>query len=122
MASKEWYLKNRERMRELRKVWYDKNKESERAKAKVRQSERRKDCYEWYYEYKLSLSCIKCGFSHPAALDFHHRDKDGKDFNPSQLIGQTNKNRFLEEVQKCDVLCANCHRIHHYNENRNIQE
>lgn len=120
MATPQWYWENRERMRELRKKWYDKNKESERGKAKVRQKQRRTDFNKWYLEYKSSLSCIQCGFSHPAALDFHHRDKREKDFDPSQLIKYQNKERFLNEVEKCDVLCANCHRILHYNERNEI--
>jgi hypothetical protein len=120
MATREWYLKNRERMRELRKKWYENNKESERDKAKVRQSKRRKDFNQWYYEYKSSLSCIKCGFSHPAAIDFHHRDKSEKNFDPSLMRCHTNKKKFLLEIEKCDVLCSNCHRIFHYNENHEI--
>ena len=120
MATKEWYAENKERMRELRKKWYDKNKQSERDKAKVRQKKRRQDFNDWYYEYKSTLSCIKCGFSHPAALDFHHREKSEKEFDPSRMRDYTNKKKFLIEIEKCDVLCANCHRILHYNENNNI--
>lgn len=116
MATKEWYLDNKERMRELRKKWYEKNKQTERDKAKIRQSKRRKDFNDWYYEYKKTLSCIKCGFSHPAALDFHHKNKNEKNFDPSRARDYTNKKKFLEETNKCEVLCANCHRIHHYNE------
>ena len=60
--------------------------------------------------------CIKCGEKHPSCLDFHHRggkkDKLGN-------ISETRKfavKRILEEIAKCDVLCANCHRKHHWNE------
>lgn len=116
MATRQWYLDNRERMRELRKKWYDSNKESEQDKAKIRQKKRREDFNKWYYEYKSTLSCVQCGFSHPAAIDFHHRDRNDKEFNPSQMRDYTNKERFLKEIEKCDVLCANCHRILHYNE------
>lgn len=51
MATKEWYLKNRERMRELRKKWYEENKQGERDKAKIRQKKRREDFNDWYYKY-----------------------------------------------------------------------
>ena len=42
-------------------------------------------------------------------LDFHHlRDKIN---NVSNLVGQAfGKKRLLEEMQKCKILCANCHR------------
>lgn len=63
--------------------------------------------------------CCKCGFNHPAALDFHHRDPKDKLYEvcnmPRKSIG---KERILCEIEKCDVLCANCHRILH-DEQRN---
>jgi hypothetical protein len=120
MATPQWYWDNREKMREHRKKWYDKNIESEREKARVRQKNRRVEFNKWYYEYKSKLSCKNCGFSHPAALDFHHRDRDEKDFNPSDMRNYTNKKKFLKEIEKCDVLCSNCHRVLHYNENNGI--
>jgi hypothetical protein len=69
---------------------------------------------EWFNEYKKELSCIKCGFNHPAALDFHHRDPSEKEFGISSYR-QRNKEFILKEIEKCDVLCSNCHRIEHYN-------
>ena len=116
MATRQWYLDNKDKMREYRKNWYERNKESEQDKAKIRQKKIREDFNKWYYEYKSTLSCIQCGFSHPAAIDFHHRDKMDKEFNPSKMRDYTNKKRFLKEIEKCDVLCSNCHRILHYNE------
>lgn len=66
-------------------------------------------------EYKKTLSCIKCGFSHPAALDFHHRDPNEKDFSIAQWHKTCSNFESVKiEIEKCDVLCANCHRILHY--------
>lgn len=69
----------------------------------------------WFYDLKKSLKCNRCGFSHPAALDFHHKDKDQKLFNISkQYHGNPKlKDEILNEISKCEVLCANCHRIEH---------
>lgn len=45
-----------------------------------------------------------------AALEFHHRDPSTKRFNLT-LTNMTQKwSRVLEEAEKCDLLCANCHR------------
>lgn len=122
MPSKEWYSKpeNRERQRINRKKWYEKNKETERAKAIVRSKISRDEISKKYNEYKLGLKCCECGFSHPAALEFHHTDPTKKDFNPSEKNKFITWERFLKEVEKCIVLCANCHRIHHYNERNKI--
>jgi hypothetical protein len=117
MATKKWKEENIDKMREYRNEWYERNKQAEREKAKIRQAERRKEFKEWYREYKSNLKCSKCGFSHPAALDFHHIDSSKKEFTLGSTGLSVSKDRFLKEIEKCVVLCANCHRIHHYEEN-----
>lgn len=61
---------------------------------------------------KLEKGCIKCGYNeHHAALDFHHRNgKTDKVMNISRLCNYSWK-KVLEEIEKCDVICSNCHRI-----------
>ena len=60
------------------------------------------------------MKCQKCGFSHPAALDFHHKNENEKEYDVSQLVRNGNKDKILKEIEKCIILCSNCHRIHHY--------
>ena len=120
MATKKWKDENINKMREYRNEWYERNKGAEREKAKVRQAQRRKDFKEWYVNYKSNLKCSKCGFSHPAALDFHHTEPSQKEFTLGSTRMSVSKEKFLKEVDKCIVLCANCHRIHHYNENNGL--
>ena len=69
----------------------------------------------WLNEIKLGLSCVECGESHVATLDFHHKAGSKKDFNiaRSRSLGQ-DKTVTLNEIKKCVVLCANCHRKLHY--------
>lgn len=58
--------------------------------------------------------CKKCGFSDPRALQFHHIDPKNKKNCVSVLISMGYKEEtILEEVEKCIVLCANCHSILH---------
>lgn len=57
--------------------------------------------------------CADCGGSFPSVcMDFDHRDPDQKGFTISQAVsrGRTEAT-ILAEIQKCDVVCANCHRI-----------
>jgi hypothetical protein len=72
---------------------------------------------EWFNQLKSSLKCENCGQDHPAALDFHHINPSDKDNNVGKIFNSSlNKERILLEIEKCKVLCASCHRIHHSNE------
>lgn len=99
----------------LRSNSYYKNRSYYRDKVK----ERERETNLWLQEYKNGLSCSRCGFSHPAAIQFHHRDADGKTVNLSVAARKGwGKERLLEELAKCDPLCANCHFILHWEERR----
>lgn len=60
--------------------------------------------------------CIDCGYQgHPAAFDFHHRDPTKKDFNVSKFkLKSKMTDDVIRELEKCDLLCAICHRIRHF--------
>lgn len=59
---------------------------------------------------KVAAGCTDCGYNaHPAALEFDHI-LGGKQANVSALIGYTWV-RIQAEIAKCEVVCANCHRI-----------
>ena len=68
------------------------------------------------YEYKRDhCECTRCGESNPACLEFHHREPEDKERTVSELITYGNSLETVrEEIEKCDVLCANCHRREHY--------
>jgi hypothetical protein len=62
-------------------------------------------------EYKGG-KCVICGYNKcPDALDFHHVNPDEKDFN---ISGGTKSFESLKpELDKCILVCANCHREIH---------
>lgn len=68
---------------------------------------------DWLRSIKEDRGCERCGFPDVRALEFHHRDPKEKKF---RLSNQLNRSRAsLEaEVDKCMVLCANCHAIEHF--------
>ena len=69
----------------------------------------------WLNDYKKQLSCARCFESHPATLQFHHRDPKEKDFSISLYrMGKWSRERILKEVAKCEVICANCHAKEHW--------
>jgi hypothetical protein len=56
--------------------------------------------------------CEDCGYAASiAALEFHHRDAETKDFGIGNMNGSLA--RLIAEADKCDLLCANCHRRRH---------
>jgi hypothetical protein len=59
-----------------------------------------------------SVPCAMCGGTFPPyCMDFHHRNPNEKAFGIGQQAGVVGLDRLLEEIEKCDILCANCHRI-----------
>ena len=67
-------------------------------------------------EYKSTCTCQKCGDTRPYVLDFHHLDGNDKDYLVSQMQYSTySKERIIKEMEKCVILCSNCHRKVHAN-------
>ena len=66
-----------------------------------------------FREYKKTLKCNRCGYDDYRALEFHHTD-DNKEGNPCVIARQKSWENVMEELNKCEVLCSNCHRIEHY--------
>lgn len=98
--------------KEYSKRHYEKNKQA----TIDRSAEVRKSFKAQWEIFKAAQVCTHCGFSHPAAIDFHHviRSPDNKKLY--KLLTNRSFKSALEEVKKCIPLCANCHRILHHNE------
>ena len=102
-----------------RKQYYQKNKEKIKARTYATKKKKRQE----YNEWKSTLSCVQCGFSHSAALDFHHVIKKPDNRRVNELVRSGRfKAAYKEATERCIVLCANCHRIHHWNEHRGYAE
>ncbi len=76
--------------------------------------------YKMYKRFSLKIKLInllggKCqmcnGVFHHAAFDFHHKNNKNEDI--SNMYNNKSEKDILEEIKKCILLCANCHRIHH---------
>lgn len=63
---------------------------------------------------RLGGKCSICGYANCLdALDFHHKNSDEKEHLVSKLLSSKNEERLFSEVDKCILLCANCHRETH---------
>jgi len=75
---------------------------------------RRTELRAWVNDRKAERGCADCGESDPACLDLHHRDDADKEMEVTEMVthGYAREN-LRAEMDKCDVLCANCHRKRH---------
>ena len=77
--------------------------------------------YKYERELKLKIEMVKykggkcedCDYNkNLAALDFHHIESEEKDFNLAH--NSSNLNKVKSELDKCILLCSNCHRERHH--------
>ena len=79
-----------------------------------RQRERRYEKKEFLSEKKSEEGCYFCDEDDPVCLEFHHRKDEEKTENLSRMATQDYSIKSLkEEIEKCEVICANCHRKIH---------
>lgn len=91
----------------------------------ISREEYNRRCYVWQKQARekrkkelvvlMGGKCCKCGYDKNwAALEFHHKDPNKKEISIDSRNLSANWKRCLEEVKKCILVCANCHReIHH---------
>lgn len=82
-------------------------REISRASANRRARRRR----EWLNDLKAGKPCADCGGMFPTfCMDFDHRDRSEKFKNVSAML-MYSIDRIEQEIAKCDLVCANCHRM-----------
>jgi hypothetical protein len=96
---------------------YDRNFYNDNAirKAQIRKNNiiQKKRGKEFIKEYKESHACSKCGEQRWYVLDFHHLLNKKNEI--AELSRKGNSiNSIKNEIEKCIVLCSNCHREEHY--------
>lgn len=91
------------------KPYYEANKQYYKDKAKSRRLALRK-----MIEDIKSVPCVDCNVQFPSyAMDFDHRENKINDV--ARLVSNgTSLVKILQEINKCDIVCANCHRIRTY--------
>ena len=76
-------------------------------------TKRRRKLKQIAVEYKGG-QCSRCGYNkNIAAMDFHHRDPTQKDFGIACNGNTMSWAKMKVELDKCDLVCANCHREIH---------
>lgn len=114
-------LKNKEELkaynREYHKRWYaiPENAEKQKRKAKQHRETQLRRNREFILDYKMSHPC-KCGEDHPACLAFHHTDANKEACVSEMVSGMYSIKRIQKEIDKCVVMCSNCHLKLHWEE------
>ena len=95
--SKEYRIKNLNKLRRRARIYSRRNN---------------REIREWLDTVKLGIGCQVCGYNKCVkALEFHHKNPREKDICISKLITlRYSKEKILEEISKCILLCSNHHR------------
>jgi hypothetical protein len=65
----------------------------------------------YVWDYLTTHLCVSCGEADPRVLEFHHRSDSEKEDTISHMVGEgLSVGRLQQEMDKCDVLCGNCHK------------
>jgi hypothetical protein len=102
--------KDVEKSREAIRRHYHKNK----AYYLEKNNRRRQELRDYVNQIKSTTPCTDCGTSYPYfVMDFDHLG-DKTDMI-SKLVKLGGSKKLRDEIQKCEVVCANCHRFRSYN-------
>lgn len=96
-----------ERTREIERAYYQRNKDKMKAKSQRLETKARK----YVRETKEGKPCADCGGFFPSeCLDYDHLPEFEKSFTLAKP-GSRGKKLIDSEIKKCELVCANCHRI-----------
>lgn len=88
-------------------AWYQSHKREQ----KNRNIKNRERNHRWVLKYLSEHPCVDCGESDPIVLEFDHIDETTKTACVATMVGEAYSiQRIADEVAKCVVRCANCHR------------
>lgn len=89
-------------------------------KADYRKEEYRASLRAWLFRFKwASGGCRRCPEDNPACLEFHHLNENEKTMSIGSLAQFSPlKDQLLNEINRCEIICRNCHRKEHLSEPR----
>ena len=99
--------------KECHSIWFQEHYKNNK-KYYVDKSKRRKKELSLFIESLKSKPCMDCGKKYPPyVMDFDHREGEKKRgcISKLSLASSLSKKNLMEEINKCDLVCSNCHRI-----------
>jgi len=111
-SSLNYYHNNKEKCALKAKLWRENNRDYIRTKQRLDKRKRKEEAV-----FYLGGTCAECGGEfHPSIFEFHHKEPQNKHKDPSKCLSLS-KSKLRVELDKCILLCANCHRLVHHKEN-----
>lgn len=99
-STTKWAKNNLDKVRQYKHKYKDKQKRLAREHIKT---------------IKEQSGCKICGNKNIHCLDFHHRPRTKKKNTICNLVRHGYSLAVIKkEIKKCDIICSNCHRTHHY--------
>lgn len=109
-GSRQSHCKECNKLSGYNKKAYLKAPEKAKAQSKARNQklleENRKHLLVYFSDHK----CVQCGEGDMRCLEFDHLDESTKSFGIAEKLDKYNWNKLSAELEKCQVLCANCHK------------
>jgi hypothetical protein len=94
-----------------KKRWYENNKEEHIKSVAKNRKAAIKTAQQYVWDYLSTRSCVDCGESNPVVLEFDHV-RGRKKMSVSNLAKEGYSIKTIQkEIEKCEIRCANCHRI-----------
>ncbi len=92
-------------------TYYNSNKDKHRTATVLRNKIHKTEILQFVYDYLKEHSCVDCGNTNPLCLEFDHVRGIKSMAISSMLRNNFSIPKIKLEIEKCDVRCANCHRI-----------
>lgn len=99
------------RCRACSRAWYVANSDDHKARARARNDRVRAEKRVLYEAFLQEHPCVDCGEQDLRVLELDHEDRAEKLIEVGRIVGSgMSWARVMEEIAKCSVRCANCHR------------
>ena len=110
--SRRYRERNPDKVREVRAAYRARNRDAIRETDRQRTVATRAERRAWLDQLKVEAGCADCGYNaHPRALDFDHIGTDKLGDVGRLAHHRIAIDRLMAEIAKCEVVCANCHRV-----------
>ena len=107
---------------QYQREWYERNKEKKKAQSVVNRQKAVARNRDFVRFVKESNPCTDCRQTYPYyVMDFDHLSDKVR--GVSVLMNQgVSLNKILEEIEKCELVCSNCHRVRTFKRGKVLRE